>query len=86
MQFICRWRIVVHGGVDGYLQLLVFLHASCNNQATTVFRLFTKAVEEYGLPSRLRCDKGGENYEVGWFMLNHPSRGPGRGSIIAGTY
>lgn len=86
MKLTCRWRIVVHGGVDGYSRLPVFLHASCNNRATTVLRLFTKAVEEYGLPSRVRCDKGGENYEVGWFMLNHPNRGPGRGSIIAGWY
>ena len=86
MQLICRWRIVVHGGVDGYSRLSVFLHASCNNRATTVLGLFTKAVEEYGLPSRVRCDKGGKNYEVGWFMLNHPNRGPGRGSIIAGMY
>ena len=78
MQLICRWRIVVHGGVDGYSRLPVFLHASCNNRATTVLGLFTKAVEEYGLPSRVRCDKGGENYEVGWFMLNHPNGGPGR--------
>lgn len=74
----------MHGGVDGYSRLPVFLHASSNNQAATVLRLFTKAVEEYGLPSRVRCDKGGENYDVGWFMLNHPNRGPARGSIIAG--
>lgn len=82
---ICRWRIVVHGGVDGYSRLPVYLHASSNNQAATVLTLFTRAAEEYGLPSRVRCDKGGENYEVGRFMLNHPNRGPGRGSIIAGT-
>lgn len=71
--------------MDGYSRLPVYLHASSNNRAATVLRLFTKAVEEYGLPSRVRSDKGGENYEVGWFMLNHPSRGPGRGSIIAGN-
>lgn len=47
--------------------------------------LFTEAVAEFGLPSRVRSDKGGENYDVGWYMLNQPQRGPGRGSIIAGT-
>lgn len=62
----------------------VYLQASTNNRASTVLTLFKQAVAEFGLPSRVRCDKGGENYDVGWFMLTHPSRGPGRGSIIAG--
>lgn len=81
---LIRWRIVIHAGVDGYSRIPVYLHASSNNRATTVLSLFTEAIGSYGLPSRVRSDKGGENYDVGWYMLNHPQRGPGRGSIIAG--
>lgn len=81
---LIRWRIVVHGGIDGYSRLPVFLRASTNNRASTVLHCFLTAVERHGLPSRVRCDKGGENVMVSDFMLGHPMRGPGRGSCITG--
>ena len=81
---LIRWRIVIHGGIDGYSRLPVYLRASTNNRASTVLRFFTLAVQHYGLPSRVRCDRGGENVGVSEFMLNHPERGPGRRSCITG--
>ena len=81
---LIRWGIVIHGAVDGYSRLPLYLRAASNNKAVTVLNWFLGAVKEYGLPSRVRCDKGGENTLVSQFMLNHPARGPGRRSCITG--
>ena len=45
---ILRWRIVVHGGVDGYTRIPVFLKCGTNNCAAIVLELFQEAVAEYG--------------------------------------
>ena len=81
---IRRWRLVIHAGVDGYSRIPVYCHCSDNNKSDTVTQLFLEAVSKYGLPSRVRCDKGNENHGVGYFMLSHAQRGPERGSIIPG--
>ena len=81
---LIRWRIVIHGGIDGYSRLITFLRASPNNEAESVLSAFLNAVDEFGLPSRVRTDKGGENILVARYMLGHPERGPDRGSIITG--
>lgn len=72
-----RWRIVVHGGIDGYSRKIMYLKANSNNKAASVLECFLEAVHEHGLPQRVRSDKGGENVEVARFMLEHPERGPG---------
>ena len=79
-----RWGFVIHGGIDGFTRMIVFLECHTNNRASTVYRLFHNALQTYGLPSRVRSDKGRENCDVAWFMLSHPLRGPTRGSHIAG--
>ena len=76
------YRIVIHGGIDGYTRLVVYLKASTNNWADTVLRLFHEAIGAYGLPSRVRSDQGLENVEVARFMLHE--RGLNWGSIITG--
>ncbi len=54
------------------------------HKVDTVFRSFSTAVQSYGLPSRIRSDRGGENVLVANYMLQHPERGPGRGLFITG--
>jgi len=52
--FVARWRFVIHGGVDGYSRLIVYMTVSDNNRAATVLRLFKEAVAQWGLPYRVR--------------------------------
>ena len=44
----------------------------------------TMTVEEFGLPSRVRMDVGGENRSVASYMIEQPEPGPGRGSVKTG--
>ena len=74
---------MIHGGIDRYSRIWVFLRCSANNFASTVLAHFLEPVRRHGLPSRVRWDKGGENVDVSLFMLTHPRRGPGRGSMVA---
>ena len=60
--------------MDGFSRVPVYLQCSNNNRADTVLRIFKEAVNIYGLPSRIRCDAGGENVEVSQFLLTHPLR------------
>ena len=81
---LIRWRLVIHGGTDGYSRLVTYLKVAPNNLASTVLSAFLQAVREFGLPCRVRTDRGGENIEVIRYMLNHADRGPGIGSAITG--
>ncbi|CAL8371774.1 unnamed protein product [Gadus morhua 'NCC'] len=79
---LIRWRFVIHGGIDGFSRLVVFLSAATNNRATTVLDAFLGAFRQYGVPSRVRADKGRENFEVAYYMVDNC--GPNRNSHITG--
>lgn len=73
---------MIHGCVDGYSRLIVYLNVADNNRADTVLDVFQDAVQLHGLPSRVRGDRGVENVMVADFMI--AQRGAGRASFICG--
>ena len=79
---LVKWLFVVHGCVDGYTRIPVYLACCTNNEAVTAFAHFIKAVENWGLPSRTHCDQGSENVDVVKYMLH--TRGVRRGSALVG--
>ncbi len=74
---LVRWRFVIHGLIDGYSRMVLYLAVAGNNRADTVLTFFQQAVDNYGLLARVRSDMGGENSLVAQYMLNHHERGPG---------
>lgn len=58
------------------------MRCSMSNRAATVLDVFLKAVDEHGLPSRVRGDHGTENVRVAAYMMQE--RGDNRGSYIWG--
>ena len=52
------WGIITHGGIDGYSRLVVYLTAASNNTPSTVLDSFILAVNEYGIPEKVRSDHG----------------------------
>ena len=79
---LIRWKIVIHGAIDGYSRVVPYLKVAGNNRSDTALSGFLLGVDRYGLPSRVRCDKGGENVLIAEYMVTH--RGTGRGSVITG--
>jgi hypothetical protein len=61
---LINWKFVIHGAIDGKSHLITWLRASPNNFAETVESLFFEAVDQWGWPSRIRADYGGENLAV----------------------
>ena len=75
---LIRWKMVIHGCMDGYSRRIMFLRCSANNLAETVLELFLDAVRMDGnlWPSRIRVDNGVENVLVCDAMIQ--ARGEGR--------
>ena len=79
---LSRWKYYVHCAIDGYSRLVTYLCCSTSNTARTTLRFFVKAGQQYGFPSRVRSDFGGENIDISQFM--GLVRGANRGSHLTG--
>jgi hypothetical protein len=79
---LIRWKIVIHGFIDGKSRLVVGLRAHNNNRADTVLHFFKEIISVHGCPSRVRGDHGVENVRVADYM--EQKMGPNRGSYIWG--
>ena len=55
---LIQWGFVIHGAIDGHSRLIVYLRCVTNNKRETVLELFDTAINQYGVPSRLRSNKG----------------------------
>jgi transposase InsO family protein len=61
---LSKFRLVIHGFIDGFTRLITGLHVSNNNKSSTVFDYYLQAIDKHGFPSTMRSDKGGENIVV----------------------
>ena len=60
------------------------LKASNNNKSSMVLQLFRSAIDTFGVPSRMRGDRGGENIDTATAMVM--LKGPNRGSFLWGSW
>ena len=58
------WGFYVHGCIDGFSRLIIYLVCASNKRAKTVESFFKHSIQFYGWPSRVRGDFGTENNEV----------------------
>lgn len=79
---LINWRFILHGCVDGFSRAVIYLKCFTNNLASTALQCFIDGTQEFGLPSRVRGDRGVENVDIARLMIQR--RGLNRGSFIAG--
>ena len=62
---------MIHAGIDGYSRLPMYTVIAPDNTSETALNAFKSGVIEYGVPHRVRTDKGKENVGIAEFMLQH---------------
>ena len=75
----------IYGGIDGHSRTIVYLCCATNNTAATVLSAFRTAVDQFGLPQRVRSDQGGENTEV-WRFICEAHEDPSAAVVSSFTH
>ena len=68
---LIHWGMVIHACIDGYSRIITSLLCASNNYASTALKGFLQGVEKFGVPSRVRGDKGGENVQIMAYMRDY---------------
>ena len=79
---LIKYGIVTMAAIDGFSRYIPYINAVTNNRSTTALSLFERGTQKWGLPERVRGDRGGENVLIADHMIHH--RGANRGSYLAG--
>lgn len=66
---LIRWCFIIVAGIDGFSRLITFMQCVNNNRAETLLQCFRQGIETYGLPLRVRTDKGMENVKIADYMI-----------------
>ena len=78
------WGFYIHGCIDGFSRLIIYLVCCSNKCAATVSCIYMDAVRVYGWPSRARGDYGTENNNVERMMKTH--WGEAHNAFLRGRY
>ena len=65
---LIHWGIVIHACIDGFSRLVTSLFCATNNYAESALKGFLQGLSSFGIPARVRGDKGGENVDILRFM------------------
>ena len=71
----------MHGCIDGYSRAIVYIKCFSNNRAGTILQCFMDGIQEFGIPLRVRGDRGAEDVNVARFMIDQKELS--RGSFMA---
>lgn len=66
---IAPYGSYIHGCADGYSRKAIYIQCATRKKAGTVLNFFQCAINQFGVPKRVRSDKGGENRKVAELMI-----------------